>query len=327
MKKGVLFLFGLLVTSLVYAQRPILRFNSQGEFKIVQFTDIHYQPENPESKVSIELIKEVIREEQPDLILFTGDVVWAKPAYTVLDHVFDPVVNAKIPFAYIFGNHDDEYGKSRDQLMEYAQQKPYCLSVKGDKQLAGVGNFVLEIKNSKDENAFLLYLLDSSDYSKVKNIGTYDWLKLNQIEWYTKESKAYTEENKGTPYPALAFFHIALEEFYTMCEVNKSKLIGNRKERECNGFLNTGMFAAMRQAGDVMGIFVGHDHDNDYVGIHYDVALGFGRYSGGNTVYNNLGKNGCRVFQLKEGKREFKSYIRLLGGKILYPIHFPYSFN
>ena len=35
-------------------------------------------------------------------------------------------------------------------------------------------------------------------------------------------------------------------------------------EKACAPKLNTGMFAAMKEAGDVMGVFVGHDHDNDY---------------------------------------------------------------
>ena len=30
--------------------------------------------------------------------------------------------------------------------------------------------------------------------------------------------------------------------------------------------INSGLFTAMLEAGDVMGVFAGHDHDNDYVG-------------------------------------------------------------
>ena len=47
------------------------------------------------------------------------------------------------------------------------------------------------------------------------------------------------------------------------------------------------MFAAMKEAGDVMGVFVGHDHDNDYAVMWKNILLAYGRYTGGNTVYNH----------------------------------------
>lgn len=38
-----------------------------------------------------------------------------------------------------------------------------------------------------------------------------------------------------------------------------------------------------------MGMFVGHDHNNDYAVAYKEVLLAYGRYTGGNTVYNDLG--------------------------------------
>lgn len=113
---------------------------------------------------------------------------------------------------------------------------------------------------------------------------------------------------------------------YPVMTTSGAKIIGEKREDECNGKLNPGMFAAMRMAGDVMGTFVGHDHDNDYIGEYYGLYLAYGRYSGGKTVYNNLGKNGCRIIELKEGKREFSTYIRLLGGEKIYPVEYPKTF-
>jgi len=48
------------------------------------------------------------------------------------------------------------------------------------------------------------------------------------------------------------------------------------------------MFAAMKEAGDVMGTFVGHDHDNDYSVMWKGIVLAYGRFTGGNTEYNHL---------------------------------------
>ncbi len=309
-----------------YGQTEVLKFNDDHKFKIVQFTDVHYISGRVESAVSIELINEVLDAEKPDLVVFTGDVVWGQPSRQILDEVFEPVVDRKIPWAYIFGNHDDEFEMSRSEIMDYATLKPYCLAQAGDKSIGGVGNYIFEIKGTNDNKTqALLYLMDSHAYSKVKGVGGYDWFTFDQIQWYRNQSKAYTKSNEGTPYPALAFFHIPLAE-YPLMSADSTKIIGTKGEGECNGRLNSGMFTAMREAGDVMGTFVGHDHDNDYIGNYFDIYLAYGRYSGGKTVYNNLGLNGCRIIELQEGKREFKTYIRLLGGQKLYPVEYPTTF-
>lgn len=46
-----------------------LKFNANGKFKIVQFTDVHYIYNDPRSDVSIERINEVLDAEKPDLVI------------------------------------------------------------------------------------------------------------------------------------------------------------------------------------------------------------------------------------------------------------------
>lgn len=328
MKKLTLSLVLLLSTLTLVAQRIPLKFNEDGKFKIIQITDTHYMLGNEASDVVPELLNEVIEAEKPDLLVFTGDMIWDnKDAAGSLDAVFAPVIAHKVPWAYIFGNHDDELDFTRKQLMDYVVQMPYCLATHGDTQLSGVGNYVLEIKEKdSDKVGAILYCMDSQAYTPIKGVGTYGWFQPDQVEWYRKESAAYTSNNGGNPLSALAFFHIPLPEYAEMKAANIDALIGNKSEKECNGVLNTGMFAAMRIAGDVMGTFVGHDHNNDYIGNWHDIYLAYGRFSGGNTVYNDLEKQGCRVIELTEGVREFSTYIRLRGGETLYKVHYPSTF-
>ena len=47
----------------------------------------------------------------------------------------------------------------------------------------------------------------------------------------------------------------------------------------------------------------------------HGILLAYGRYTGGNTVYNHL-SNGARVILMKEGARTFQTWIRLKGGEI-----------
>jgi hypothetical protein len=80
----------------------------------------------------------------------------------------------------------------------------------------------------------------------------------------------------------------------------------------------------MLEAGDVMGVFVGHDHVNDYAVDWRGILLAYGRYTGGDTVYNNIPNgNGARVIELTEGARDFKTWIRIGGGKVLNELHYP----
>lgn len=328
MKKALVFLL-LIATTVGYAQNHLLKFNADGKFKIVQFTDVHYKKMDPESEVALRLINKILDTEKPDLVVFTGDVIYDRPVLEGLDEVFDPVSNREIPWAYVFGNHDDEFGISRQQIMDHVIQKPYCLAQAGNKSLSGVGNYILEVKSAAtmDSISALLYFFDSGTYAPMKNIGGYDWLKTDQINWYAQQSAAYTKANNGTPHQALAFFHIPLPEYAIMKASKEAIITGSKDEVECSSKLNSGMFTAMCEAGDVMGTFVGHDHDNDYIGEYFGICLAYGRFSGGKTVYNNLIQNGCRVIELTEGKREFSTYIRLLGGDKLYPVQYPESFK
>lgn len=312
---------------ILFAQKPTLKFNEEGKFKIIQITDTHFILGNSASDVVPALLNEIIEEEKPDLLVFTGDMVWKnKETAPALDALFAPVIAKGVPWAYVFGNHDDESDMSRTQIMEHVTQMPYCIAEKGDQYLSGIGNYALEVRGKNDAPSAILYCLDSHAYPQIKGIGGYAWFQPDQVDWYRKQSAAYTILNEGKPLPALAFFHIPLPEYVDMAR-DRDALVGNKNEAECNGKLNTGMFSAMRIAGDVMGTFVGHDHDNDYIGNWYDIYLAYGRYSGGKTVYNNLGNNGCRVIELTENKREFSTYIRLLGGEKLAEVHYPNTFK
>ena len=68
------------------------------------------------------------------------------------------------------------------------------------------------------------------------------------------------------------------------------------------------MFASMKEMGDILGVFVGHDHDDDYAVFWKGILLAYGRYTGGDTVYNNL-SNGARVIEMTEGSTNFRTWI------------------
>lgn len=309
-----------------YAQT--LSFNPNKKFKIVQFTDVHWKPNNPASEEAAERMNEILDAEKPDLVIYTGDIAYASPAAEALDRALEPTISRNIPFAMTWGNHDDEHDLTRLQLSAHIENKPGNLTstVAG---IYGVTNFTLPIAGSDGKkNAAVLYVLDSGAYSPLKQVAGYDWVRPDQVAWYSETSAAYTAQNGGTPLPALAFFHIPLPEYNEAAQSEGAHLVGTRREKACAPAINTGLFAAMLVAGDVMGTFVGHDHVNDYAVDWREILLCYGRYTGGKTVYHDIpGGNGARIIELTEGERGFKSWIRIKEGKVLHEISYPADFE
>ena len=109
-KKIALCLMVLFNALTVWGQKEVLKFNRDGKFKIVQFTDVHYKyDDQANSQISLDRINEVLDAERPDFVMFTGDVVVSNEAFKGLDIVLEPCIRRNIPFGVIFGNHDDEY--------------------------------------------------------------------------------------------------------------------------------------------------------------------------------------------------------------------------
>ena len=231
----------------------------------------------------------------------------------------------KIPFGMTFGNHDNEQGLTRTELFDIIKTIPYNLtdSVAG---VSGASNYILPVKSSDGKkDATVLYCMDSHSYSQIGGIGGYDYIKFDQIQWYRENSAQYTKQNGGTPVPSLAFFHIALPEYNQAASDETAILVGTRKERACAPQLNSGLFASMKEMGDIQGVFVGHDHDDDYAVYWKGILLAYGRYTGGDTVYNNL-TNGARVIEMTEGENGFKTWIRLKDNEIINKVNYPSDF-
>ena len=300
-----------LIDNLIHSNQPKqvampLRFKD-GKLKIAQLTDIHWNPDSEKSDKNVETILTVLDIEKPDVVILTGDVVTRKPAMKGWRKVVDMLEKAEIPFAVTMGNHDAE-NLSEDSIYNFLSQSRLFIGEKGPQALSGTGNYILPVyaSDGTDKVNALLYCMDSNDYtSDSEKYGKYAWIDWGQINWYREQSHAYAAKNGGRPLPALAFFHIGLPEY---------KNLQLRKEMygslgESGGFpkINSGMFSAMIETGDVMGVFAGHDHDNDYIGQEYGIALAYGRVSG-HDAYGDL-ERGARIIELYEGKRRFDTWI------------------
>lgn len=316
----------LIVAGMGSATAQTLKFNAKKTLKIVQFTDVHWKPGKAESSAAAKCMNAVLDAEKPDLVVYTGDVAYDKPAFEALDSAFAPVISRGIPFAYTFGNHDDEQGRTRQEIFDYVRKKPLCLTTTAE-GVSGMANFCLPVKSADGKHdAAVIYVFDSNSYSSIKEIKGYDWVHPDQIDWYRSQSATYTKANGGNPLPSIVFQHIPVPEFNDAARDEEARLIGKRFEEACAPKLNTGEFAAMRLNGDVMAMFVGHDHINNYSVLYKGILLSYGQYTGGRTVYCPQ-RNGARVIELTEGSRTFKTWLRMADGEVLDPITCPDDFT
>ena len=305
-----------------------LSFKKDGTFKIVQFTDTHYKHGDPKSDTTLMLIPRILDAEKPDMVIFTGDIVTGKPVREGWDAITQFVIDRKIPFAVTLGNHDHEQGVTREEIADFVTAYPFNMNSLSEVSPGRVMDNVIPVYGSEKplKETALIYCFDTGAYSSIEGVGGYDWMTNDQIDWYRKQSLHYTLKNNHQPLPALAYFHIALPEYRLAFNDEKNIRYGERREDECPPELNTGMFFTMKQMGDVMGTFVGHDHVNDYIVNYHGIALAFGHFSGWKTTYTPE-INGARVVVLKEGKREFDTWLHQLDGTIKYKVTYPAEFT
>lgn len=315
-----LFFINIILSALCFgatgASAEGLEFNDSGELKIVQITDTHYKTGKKASRTATRCIASVLDAENPDLVVLTGDLLYSDRGIEAIDSVMAPIIVRGLPFAFVFGNHDTQFDLSYPEFYDYISALPgSIMPPRGD---AESPDYVVTVGAAKDstEAAAALYFLDSHRGSKLKRTGKYDWLKKEQILWYKAASDSLGR------IPALMFLHIPLPETAYADASAKSSIIGTMGEKVCSPDLNSGMFCAIKEQGDVKGVFFGHDHDNDFAAAYYDVLLAYGRYSGGKTVYNHIGTPGARVIVLQHDDPSIRTWLRLADGTVIHDITF-----
>lgn len=289
-----------------------LSFGSDGKFVILQFADC--QDKAFPRKAMLMEMEKALAEVKPDLVVFTGDNIGAvltKPvAKSGIEKTLQPVVDAGVPFAFVFGNHDAEHVEKEYQLEIY-QSIDGCLAYDADPALTGCATYNLPIYSSTDANsvAFNLWMFDSNMYDENDD---YDNVHQDQLDWYVKTSNELKAANGGVPVPSLAFQHIPVPEIFAVYApgdverhgynvsfaLDETKATGHLGEWSCPPAKNSGQFDCMKAQGDIIGLVTGHDHVNSFVGTHEGIdfiqspGIGFGTYGDE--------QRGCRVITLNE---------------------------
>ena len=274
-----------------HAQKDIVpRVGSSGKFKILQISDAHLstgvgkcrdaigangQPStNCEADLrTMEFIQTVLDDEKPDLVVLSGDQLEGPTSFDPQTTIFKyaaPLIDRHIPYATIFGNHDDEKTPlGRAAQMSIIQTLPYSLSQPGPEDLAGVGNYYVEVlaPSPSQHSAITIYLLDSHGLTPdEKKYEGYDWIKQNQIDWFQSTAQGLRAKHKKYTHIHLdlAFIHIPLPEFAVP---DQRVMGGQRKESVTAPGYNSHFYQALQEEG-IVAVGAGHDHVNDYCGLY-----------------------------------------------------------
>ncbi|KAK4157503.1 Metallo-dependent phosphatase-like protein [Chaetomidium leptoderma] len=317
--------------------KPVPRVMDNGRFKIVQLADLHLStgvgqcrdavPEDwnggkcEADPRTLDFVVKVLEEEKPNLVVLSGDQVngeTAPDAQTAIFKYAQLLINLKIPYVSIFGNHDDEGSMTRAAQMDLIETLPYSLSKAGPVEIDGVGNYYIEIlgRGSSDHSAITVYLLDTHSYSpNERKFKGYDWIKKNQIDWFRdtaqglkKKHKEYTHHHMN-----VAFIHIPIPE-YTLPNLT---LVGEWKEPSTAPQYNSGFYDALVEEGVLM-VSCGHDHVNEHCGLSptedglpalwmcHAGAAGFGGYAGYGGFHRKI-----RVFDFDMNEARIRTWKRV----------------
>jgi 3',5'-cyclic AMP phosphodiesterase CpdA len=264
---------------------------------LLQLTDLHLGRSRRADARTRGLIERVLDGARPDLVVLTGDILEGRRARNpgaALRYGLGPILERRLPWAPVLGNHDDEGRLGRRAVFALLRSLPGCLGRPGPARLSGVGNYVLRVAGRRPRGGANLFMLDSHSYAPP-GLGSYAWIRADQIDWF-RRSRA------DRRLPALVFFHIPLPEWDEAWRAGSDRR-GRRGEAVSCPALNSGLFAAFVERGDVVGAFCGHDHGNDYAASLHGIRLAYGRATGYGGYAVAGAARGARIIELREGER------------------------
>ncbi len=294
-------------------------------------------------------IEKAVAEVEPDLIIVTGDLVYGE--FDDSGEIFEKVIaffeKLGIPWAPVFGNHDNESTKGVTWQCEQLEAAEHCLFRRGE--LTGNGNYSIGIlQDGKLIKA--IYMMDSNgcgyayDYGFDPSFGSYNQgekVKTNagfgsdQTRWLSSSAKKI-DATLGYTVSKMAAFHIPIAEFadaayaagyQDSAELSNSQtyVIGQTVEAQ-NGDFGTkgeafkGIFDQTRlwrilKDNHFDGVFVGHSHLNN-VSILYDgIRLTFGLKTGTYDRYNAAELGGTAIILSDGGETMTVRHVYVEGPK------------
>ena len=249
-------------------------------------------------------ITELIENERPDLIILTGDIVYGEfdDSGIIWKRIVEFMDSFNIPWAPIYGNHDNESAKGVEWQNAQLEAAKNCLFKKGN--VTGNGNYSIGLVDGSGKIRRIIYMLDSHGCIGLEAAG----LAEDQIAWFKGVSNA-VDAAYGEEIPAFACYHVPSLDFQTayqnkygyQTDANFS-LDGNGvdsdfgEKNEDPSHFHVEIAEHLKDA-NVDGVFSGHDHTNNYSILYNGIRYTYGTKTGTYDRYKTtlLGGTWIRV--------------------------------
>lgn len=207
----------------------MLKFNSDGKFTIMQISDAQDLPLVRKSLVR--MINRACDVLHPDLVLFTGDnilgnhindaVIGTRQVASghdatrsrmerAISHIILPLEARKIPFAVLYGNHDDMNCIEKSEQSEIYGNYSSCVGSGADVG-AGCGTYDIPIMSSDGtQRAFTVWMLDSA--GKGSDGNWYTTISRNKIDWMLRKNEKIKKLSVFSP-----LLYFSMSRFRRLC--------------------------------------------------------------------------------------------------------------
>ena len=280
------------------------------DFTILNLTDIHLRNKSwlngtHKMKIVTYIIKTVIERARPDLITVTGDI--SKPNNAIAyGHTAEFLDSFGIPWAVVWGNHDQEEGTdSLTEAENIFMNSKYCLYERGDVAL-GRGNYVIGIEEEGSPIEALIMMDTHYKANLPDENGVLQKVNAkitsDQISWYKEQiaslkAAGYKESSIFIHIPIFAYreaFDAALIKGLNPREITYkesfSPVFWNKGYKGSFGVVHDkitsypvddGVFDAILEEDHTKTVVCGHDHKNSFVITHKGVRFIYGIRSSG----------------------------------------------
>lgn len=271
-------------------------------------------PENLEVEAGNH-IRSLITQTHPDLIFITGDMVYGSfdDAGTTMEWFCGLMDSFQIPWAPVFGNHDNECARGVAWQCQRLEESAYCMFRRGT--VSGNGNYTVGIATG-EELVRVLHMIDSNgcwaatDPEVIREYGIFE----DQIELLTANTKEI-EKGQGRAVPAFAAFHVPTKEFVD-AETSKGYRKDDRefytigvdvpdqdgdfgcKQEKISPICTEYDFLKAMKDNHVEGVFAGHYHCNNTCIRYEDMMWVFGLKTG-QYDYHLVGQLGGTLVTLE----------------------------
>lgn len=263
---------------------------SADQIKILQFTDVQFE-NYVEVSIAIRAMDKVVKKANPDLIVFTGDMMDNHARKNPLKSFVKYIDKYGVPWAVTLGNHDYVAPVGMDVQSDIYENTEFGLFERGPVH-DSYGNYNYNIvKDGKIVHT--LFFMDSGVQG----------FKQEHTEWYKQTVSEIKTKNIGNKVGSFMFFHIPLEEARNIAEK------GSNQFKDEDGVLweqvniqetESEMFKEIKNTGFSTAIFFGHDHLNNAFLEYRNVKMCYGLKTGTNS-YSNKALQGGNLITLNIG--------------------------